>query len=290
MKKVKSTILAVVSMLIFAAGAKAETITIFDSNATIVDGNTYDTVVVKGDGTVVDMTGGSVNKLITMNASTFNMSGGSIAGNVYSYDSSVLNLSSGSIGYSYMHSYGESRINISGDISVGSAITPHDSSFVSVSGNSTVDNIWFRQRDNAVIVNITGGHVGYLYNNFTETEGGGIVNISGGTIDYGIDYSNPPSTSRINIIGHDLNAQPYGGLYNSGEITGYWNDDTPFSIELDDDSYAYVVLYDGIVPANCVNRPNSDLNGDCKVNFSDFSKMASEWLDCGLDPNSACNG
>jgi sulfatase modifying factor 1 len=39
----------------------------------------------------------------------------------------------------------------------------------------------------------------------------------------------------------------------------------------------------------CVNPPSSDLNGDCKVDFQDFAIMAGQWLDCGLEPPSACN-
>jgi len=276
MKKAKSTIWVVVSMLIFAVGAEAETITIFDSNATIVDGNSYDTVVVKGDGTVVDMTGGTVTKLITMNDSTFNMSGGSITSSVYSYDSSVLNLSNGSL--SQVYSRGKSRINISGDVSV-SGVSPYDLSFVSISGNSTVSFVQFMQNDNASIVNITGGQIGTLV---ADRKDAGIVNISGGTLQE-IYYMGTNYTGRINIIGHDLNAQPYGGT-GYGEITGYWNDDMPFSIRLQSqDSYAYVDLYDGIIPPNCVSRPNSDLNGDCRVNFEDFSKMSNEWLANGLE-------
>lgn len=77
MGTVKSTVLVLGLTLIFTASVRAEVITIFDSNATISGGETYDTVVIKGDGTVVDMTGGDVNNVITMNASTFNVSGGS---------------------------------------------------------------------------------------------------------------------------------------------------------------------------------------------------------------------
>ena len=45
--------------------------------------------------------------------------------------------------------------------------------------------------------------------------------------------------------------------------------------------------FNTIVP-DCV-KPVSDLNGDCKVNMSDFAIMASEWLTCGLIPIDACS-
>jgi len=34
--------------------------------------------------------------------------------------------------------------------------------------------------------------------------------------------------------------------------------------------------------------PDSDLNGDCRVDLKDFALMASEWLTCGLDIQEAC--
>ena len=38
----------------------------------------------------------------------------------------------------------------------------------------------------------------------------------------------------------------------------------------------------------CINQPENDLNGDCKVDFQDFVIFTSEWLNCGFaDPN-AC--
>ena len=44
----------------------------------------------------------------------------------------------------------------------------------------------------------------------------------------------------------------------------------------------------GIVEPVCVNPPPMDTNGDCKIDFIDFAEFASQWMDCGLDPQSAC--
>ncbi|MHC4951421.1 MAG: hypothetical protein ACYTEU_10625, partial [Planctomycetota bacterium] len=54
----------------------------------------------------------------------------------------------------------------------------------------------------------------------------------------------------------------------------------------------------------CVSPPALDINGDCRVgmhelialadawldpkDLSDFADLADNWLDCGLDPSSAC--
>ena len=67
--------------LIFVASSQAN-ITIFDSNSVISSGDSYDVIVIKGDGTVVGMVGGDVNDVITMNTSIFNMYGCNIAVNL----------------------------------------------------------------------------------------------------------------------------------------------------------------------------------------------------------------
>jgi hypothetical protein len=54
----------------------------------------------------------------------------------------------------------------------------------------------------------------------------------------------------------------------------------------DGDTGDYTLTISG--PAECLNRPSSDVNGDCKVDFKDFAVMCSEWLDCGLDMQEAC--
>ena len=62
------------------------------------------------------------------------------------------------------------------------------------------------------------------------------------------------------------------------------------------DSGAFDVVYSGteVILTNfspesvCIDRPNSDLNDDCRVDYRDFATMANEWLDCGLHPFSDC--
>ena len=44
----------------------------------------------------------------------------------------------------------------------------------------------------------------------------------------------------------------------------------------------------GIAEPVCVNPPSMDTNGDCKIDFIDFTEFAKQWLTCGLDPQSAC--
>jgi len=39
---------------------------------------------------------------------------------------------------------------------------------------------------------------------------------------------------------------------------------------------------------SCLGNPQMDFNGDCKVDFADFALFAQNWLECNLDPPSAC--
>lgn len=273
----RSKSILVLAALVFSLGAKAETITIFDSNATISDGESYDVVVVKGNGTEVNMTSGDVNTVITMNASTFNMSGGNIAGVSYSYDSSTLNLTDG-----YAHvlfSANQSNVNLSGNFSMIGYVSIAGSSVATVSGNAIVSI----DINNSSILNITGGACPSVFCYSRKSR----INISGGTIGmigvWAEDYE-----GEIDVFGYDLNAVPYGGSDGNGQISGYWNDSNAFTIDLSHLTYAYIALHEGGVPTECTNKPESDVSGDCKVTFTDFSKMASEWLECGLDPPEAC--
>ena len=38
----------------------------------------------------------------------------------------------------------------------------------------------------------------------------------------------------------------------------------------------------------CKHKPTMDFNNDCKVDFEDFAIFANSWLECNLDPPSAC--
>jgi hypothetical protein len=310
-------------MLMVFCAMTVQAQTIFDSNAAIADGNTYDTVVVKGNGTVVDMTGGSANIIITMDASTFNLSGGTISNQIKSYDSSLLNLSGGNIGKLYC--YGTSDVNITGDAAVSSSSDFYQSATLTISSpTASVSDVGFFGGSELNLsdgsggtitsythckLDISGGSISRLYiagywENTSEidisggtisdiyiegvADGTGKVRVSGGAIGK-ISYLAAGGDYEIDIIGYGLDAIPYGGAFGYGQVNGYWNDDTPLSIDLDDKAlYSHVVLYDGVIPPKCVNQLESDLSEDCKVNLLDFSKMALEWLDCGLADANDC--
>jgi hypothetical protein len=368
---------ALVSLIVFITmifSTSAETITIFDSNATITDGNDYETVVIKGDNTVVTMTGGSALIVKTMDSSTFNMLDGYIDDGIFAYNSSKINLFGGLIG-DYFYCFGTSTVNIDADVCI-SEVAACGQSNIALSDNNSISKIQTRDEsrlkitecsiptaifsgNSTVEVNCgTFTEISAINYSYVEIDGGAIwklyplnhssVKINGGTInnlplkDYshievnsgtivqlytlynsgspkiiinggeisglGIDYgelwinggyieelgsnflsSEPEFQPKIYIVGYDLVAEPYGGFIDEGQVSGYWNDGSPFSISLVfDETYGIISLYDGVIPPGCLNKPSSDISGDCKVNFTDLSILSSEWLDCGLNPNNAC--
>jgi hypothetical protein len=291
MDNTKYLIQSALLILSISASLWAENIKIFVNNGTISASDRYDTVVVKGNSTTVAMTGGDVNNIIVMNSAIFNMSGGKVVDGIFSYDSSALNLS-GANESVYIESYSNSTVNISGTASVRNALFCDSSAVTMTSPNATAQHLLFV---NNSTFDLLAGSVVELRTNYGSVlniHGGSvsdcypicIVNISGGVID------KLSGGTVVNIIGYGLNSVPYGGTYGFGEITGYWNDGTAFSIAiaLDRRAYSRVKLYDGIIPANCSGQLQGDLNNDCKVNFTDFSEFAQNWLKCNLEPSEAC--
>ena len=76
-----------------------------------------------------------------------------------------------------------------------------------------------------------------------------------------------------NSWGYSVQQTTDGGYIICGDKVGY-NGQPPPDV--------YLIK----LSADCINQPKSDLTGDCKTDFKDFSVMSSEWLDCGqYDPN-----
>ena len=53
-------------------------------------------------------------------------------------------------------------------------------------------------------------------------------------------------------------------------------------------SQIYAVVLDGSEVARCTSRITGDINGDCKVDFTDFALMTSHCLECNLEPAEMC--
>ncbi len=74
-------------------------------------------------------------------------------------------------------------------------------------------------------INISGGETGVVMNGW----GGGTVNISGGDWE---DFIYAYDDGNVNIYGYNLNLTTSGGTQGDGQVTGFWQDDTPFTINL----------------------------------------------------------
>jgi beta propeller repeat protein len=87
------------------------------------------------------------------------------------------------------------------------------------------------------------------------------------------------TTGRQFRITDDRADQTYPAI--SGN-TVVWQDNR------DGNSQIYAIVLDGPRVAYCRTRVPGDVNGDCKVDFDDFTIMAANWLECQLEPQEAC--
>jgi hypothetical protein len=246
--------------------------TLFDrSRATIVTGG-WMGFLYAHDSSSVDMSGGDIRNLYAYNFSDVDISGGSIGNSLYAYDSSTVDISGGSV--SNLYAYDSSTVDMTG----GSVSKLYASSTVNISGGS-VDSYLYAYS----VVDISGGSVSSLC-----AYGSSVVAISGGSVSKLYAYS------VVTFYGRDFLAS--GGLVldgnrvlGTGVLSGQWMDRTPWMVNiLNNPSTATILAIFGSPGAFCVEYPTMDFNGDCKVDFSDLAIFLNHWLECTLDPPSAC--
>ena len=92
---------------------------------------------------------------------------------------------------------------------------------------------------------MSGGNIGW----YLEAADSSTIDISGGMI---TDWLYATDRSVVNIYGYGFDYDPYGGRWNGGELTGFWMDDSPFTIELLDNVAVDSTYYDHI---NLVPEP-----------------------------------
>lgn len=251
-------------------------VTIIDSNS-ILSG-AYDQVVVQGTGTVILMESGTANAVLTMDNAVFNMTGGTV-GELYSHHDSQMNISGGSVGGA--NGQGNSTIFLSGtSICTGWCEFWNNSSFYVLDSAQVTSG--YEIFDSSV-VHIEGGILNegpQLYDMATGIISGGIVGTS--------DGADIRDNSSLMIIGNNITKRPYTTTrVREGEVTGNWESGASFSILLEPNSYSRVQIQSPSA-ALCTNPPSNDLDDDCVVSMSDFQMLAADWLDCGLQPQSAC--
>jgi len=200
---IRKEILIILTVVLFAGnGLYAVPVDkIFTEDGVIQDGDEYryvDIYDTPPGRTTVSMFGGSVIRSIAYDSSVLNFTGGAIS-ILYAHDFSTINASGG-----YIHSptaWDYSTINISGTfnaVEVGAAP--------------------------AGIVNVMGGTMKAIAGD------GGVINLYGGTVTDSIHGMG--GGGWVNVFGYDLEKRSTGGKYGYGYVSGFWNDETAFKIDL----------------------------------------------------------
>jgi hypothetical protein len=216
MKTKVITILAAV-MLLPLSQVKAIDVD-FYSDATIEDGDIYNSVRIYDTPpahTTVDMLGGLVDQMQTYDSSMLNVTGGEIY-SLYAWNDSLANISGGSVRSVSTWDHATTNLYDGGSIfSLGAGI----------SGT----------------INMMGGTTEYLH-----AGGSCTFNLYGGTV---TDSLNAWDFATVNIYGYGFDYDPSAGNRNGGQLTGFWFDNTTFTIDLYNP-----VTYDHI---NLVPEPSS---------------------------------
>lgn len=124
----------------------------------------------------------------------------------------------------------ESIVNISG----GSVAA------LSISGNATATlsqnaTIYTATAYDSSIFIVNGGTITYLW-----AEESSMLNLRGGAITYSLVAR---SSATVNVFGYDLAKTNTGGTYGDGQITGFWQSGSPFTINLaDSGTYSHINL------------------------------------------------
>jgi hypothetical protein len=178
------------------------------TDANIYPGDEYDDIHIYNS-SIVQMTGGTVDSIVAA-------------------DNARLIVSSGYI--RLLDGWGDSII----ELSAGTFVSTNPS------WNSTIYFSGTAQTSAAVVegsgcFNMADGLAG-----FVGLWGSGIANLSGGTIS---DYLLATNDSQVNIYGNGLSITNSGGTYDHGQVSGSWNDGTPFLIDLRQaETYDHITL------------------------------------------------
>jgi len=196
--KMRNAIITMMVVLLPAAGASAYPDKYFYSSGQILPGEHWNNVYIYNDDTVVDMLGGGADGIGTYDASTVNILGGYVS-TLSTLDLSTANVSGG---YVYiLGAMGQSTATFSG-LAAGMSFGVEDSATLNVTGGM-VDAVGAMEQ--------------------------GTLNLRGGVVS---DCLGARDLSTVNIFGYNLAKAPTGGTYGYGVVSGYWWDETPFTINL----------------------------------------------------------
>jgi len=169
----------------------------FYSSGQILPGESWDLVHIYNDDTVVDMLGGSADWIATHDASTLNIIDG----------------------YAQVAAFDYSRINISGGTLSGAEASNYATVCFYANGDSRA--LGASQFGTANMYGGTVEQLGAIHS--------GVLNLYAGLV---TDSLGAWDTSVINIYGYDFNYDVTGGAYDGGQLTGFWLNGSPFTLDL----------------------------------------------------------
>jgi hypothetical protein len=147
------------------------------------------------------------------------------------------------LGDNYDHTYiwNDAELDMSGGTL--QSLDMLNSSTALLSGGNITEgvSVW-----NDSTMDITGGEIGW----YLDASDLSTVNLHGGEI---TDWLYATDSSMVNIYGYGFNYDGDAGDWNGGLLTGFWFDDTPFSIDILDNIEVDSTYYDhvNLVPEPC---------------------------------------
>ena len=207
----KTQLLLFIAVTVLLAGARVYALPdkTFTSSGQILPGEEWNSVYIYNDDTIVDMLGGFAEGIGTYDASTVNI----IGGHVNTLDATEF-----------------STANVSGGEVYG--LWAEDSGTVKLFPNGTVFSL-----------GASGSGTTYMTGGTTEYARAGdssLMHLYGGAIS---NYLNAWDSATVNIYGYDFNYDPTAGAWNGGQLTGFWLDHAPFTIDLyDAQTYSHITL------------------------------------------------
>ena len=160
----------------------------------------------------------------------------------------ALNIYSGTLTVQENDSYGSTLVYNSAAVDMtGGDILSLDmlnSSTADISGGSITQGLYAW---NNSTVNMTDGTIGWNL----DASDSSTVNLYGGEI---TDWLYATDDTVVNIYGYGFSYDPDAGGWNGGQLTGFWLDDTPFTIDMLDNIAVDSTYYDHV---NLVPEPGS---------------------------------
>ena len=236
-----------------------------DSYLNVVGGDITVEVQLQENATIT-ITAGEASQIRAYDSSQVIIEGG-WAGGVYFADDSLLRWTGGYIGGIILEA-NVGPIIVGGEI--GSNIQTQPGSELHIVGGSIGGNV-YASTDSSV--EISNGQI----------EGMLDIQVDALVIVYGESFL----IDQHPVSGTITNPLP---IINYGHLTGQFLNGDPIDLTLKMDPNASITLTSepGTIPPKCLAFPRMDFDKDCKVGFTDLALFLDEWLDCNLEPATAC--